>query len=551
MSVELVNVLASGSTTLAKADLTSPESTSYLDELVTFPLPSLLAEPTNLSSTSSQLTNALTTLCTSSYPTFLSLHTATTGLSTTLTSFSTSLTQLLDDIPSLEDAARAFTAEVNGVQSERRRAALVLEHSTKLQDILELPVLADACVRNGYYQEALDLAAHAAALAARFPTIQVVQDVRAEADHAVRGLLVQLLGVLRAPAKLPVLFKAAGFLRKMHVLSEAELALAFLAGRREVLTLTLQALELDTKGVEREHDQEAWQRYLKRYIDSWREGVHDVVTQYTTIFLDRPASGASAPASPSASSDTLRALLPTFTTHLLTQLIDVLRAGLPHIADPTALTALLTQLTYCATSFARVGLDFRALLPPLFGDAVRDGVAASFRKASAGWCKTVKEAGKPSTWLVVPGASLAVTLETPTGPPHVPPHVLTSFPPLANYLNELLMTLNSLRLLAPADLLPALIAALDASLSEASVAFLGYARRVSDSVVEEHEGQVLDTAGSAWVRVFVPFIRRALVEGVYGAKISGGEGAVAEELQEALGEWDTWLERRSKKGEES
>ena len=41
--------------------------------------------------------------------------------------------------------------------------------SSKLQDILELPVLADACVRGGhFFQQALDLTAHAARLAARW-----------------------------------------------------------------------------------------------------------------------------------------------------------------------------------------------------------------------------------------------------------------------------------------------------------------------------------------------------------------------------------------------
>src|SRR6266702_1692295 len=65
-----------------KSELSSSKATSYLEEIVTLPLDSILAEPANLSSTSSQLTNALTNLCISSYPTFLSLHSMTTNRDT-------------------------------------------------------------------------------------------------------------------------------------------------------------------------------------------------------------------------------------------------------------------------------------------------------------------------------------------------------------------------------------------------------------------------------------------------------------------------------------
>src|SRR5579863_5082672 len=113
----------------SKVDLLSPKASTYLTQLTTLPLDSILSEPDDLSSTSSQLTNALTNLCTSSYPTFLSLHRTTTGLTSTLSSFSDTLDALLEDIPSLESAAQSFSSEITSIQSSRRRAALVLEHS--------------------------------------------------------------------------------------------------------------------------------------------------------------------------------------------------------------------------------------------------------------------------------------------------------------------------------------------------------------------------------------------------------------------------------------
>ncbi|THH18840.1 hypothetical protein EW146_g2202 [Bondarzewia mesenterica] len=529
----LVDVLRSGSSA-PTPDLSSKQTGTYLSHLTTLPLPSLLEEPTNLSSTSSQLTNALTTLCTSSYPTFLSLHTATTGLSSSLSSFSSSLDQLLNEIPVLESVSKSFLTEIRDVQAERRRAALVLEHSTKLQDVLELPLLAEACVRNGAFQETLDLAAHAESLATRFPNVPVVQDVRAEVDHAVRTLLIQLLSMLREPAKLPALFKAVSFLRRMRVLSEDELALAFLTGRLENLDLALQAVEM---GTDREKDKEAWVRFLKKYIDVWREGVHDIITQYTTIFLDRPSTAALAAAPSSPPSDTLRGLLPTFTSHLLDRLLTTLRDALPHILDPTSLTSLLTQLTYCATSFSRVGLDFRLLLPPLFEDAVRGGVTRELRKATEEWCGLLKPEVKPSASFAVAGAPLPQK-NALAGPPHIPPQLLASYPPLANFTNTVLTTLNGLRLLAPVSLLPDILRALDNDLRDAIKAFSGYAKQFAGPAEAK---DVVIATGKVLVNVFVPFVRRALVEGVYGIKMDEEQATVSQELNEEIRAWEGWL----------
>ena len=90
-------------------------------------------------------------------PIFLSLQSTTAGLTSTLSTFSDTLDTLLQDTPALESASSTFSYEIASIQYSRRRAALVLEHSPKLQDVLELP-----SARKGHYQEAIDLAAHAA-----------------------------------------------------------------------------------------------------------------------------------------------------------------------------------------------------------------------------------------------------------------------------------------------------------------------------------------------------------------------------------------------------
>ena len=499
-----------------KPELSSSKAASYLEEITTLPLDSILAQPANLSSTSSQLTNALTNLCTSSYPTFLSLHSTTTNLTTTLSSFSDTLNTLLEDIPALESAARSFSSDISSIQSSRRRAALVLEHSSKLQDILELPVLADACVRAGHFQEALDLAAHAARLAARFPHVQAVQDVHAEADSSIRALFAQLLATLRAQGKLPTLFRAVSFLRRMRVLPERALALAFLTGRLEALNAALTNAEGERRGLDAP---DAWARYMKKYIDTWREGVHDLVTQYAAIFLERPPADLAR-----EDLDVLRTLLPACASQLLSRLLDALRTALPRLSDAPALTALLTQLTYCSTSFARLGLDFRTLLPPLFEDAVRARVSGEFSKAALEFGKTPR-----TSWAGVgaPRRDSRAAAGTTAGVLKMPPQALVAYPPIALFANALLAALNGLRLLAPVALLNDLVRALDGSLAQAC-------RTLLDAPREEARD-----AATAFVQLLVPFVRRGLIEGVYGSS----EGVImpSEELHGVMEEVNEWI----------
>ncbi|KAI0706262.1 Dor1-domain-containing protein [Cerioporus squamosus] len=561
----LPEILASSSKETVPSSLSSPEAAPYIAHLTSLSLPELEAEPTELASSSAQLTNALTTLCYTSYPTFLSLHTTTSTLSSSLDALSNSLSSLLSTLPALESSARTFAQDSRTLLSSRRKAALVLENHDKLHDVLSLPMLLETSVRNHNYADALLLAQHASTLAARFPNNPLVQSVKADCDARVHSMLAQLLRILHEQAKLPALFRAVGFLRKMDVLSEQELALAFLSGRSAYLEGSLRAVEVERKGVDGEgsveREREAQARYLKRYVDAWREGVHDVVTQYTTIFLDRP-QGAELAASE------LHVLLTTFTTLHVRRLLDLLRETLPLVADPSLLTSLLTQLTYCATSFARVGMDFRAALAPLFVAAVRKGVTREFEQATEAWCRAIDSEDasksrskslrkKPSQFLLAPALASSPPLPTDaqlsaiaSAAANAPPTILVSYPPLALYTNALLTALNGLRLLAPAQLLGDLLVVLERSLAHGAIMLLVCARSASDerangSLNDEdakREEDAVRAAGTVYIKIFVPFMRRALVEGVYGVKMDEEGMKVGEDLAGVLREWDEWLE---------
>ncbi|OCB86205.1 Dor1-domain-containing protein [Sanghuangporus baumii] len=549
----LADVLATnngeGPSAPLRTRFSTPEISQYLSHLTSLSLPEILHEPATLASEASQLTNSLTSLCHAEYPTFLSLHRTSSVLSSTFSSFSSSLSSLLSALPALETQARQFSQETQGIQEARTKARRVLVQHDALIDILDVPQFIDTCVRNAYYQEAMDLATHAARLSETFPDITVVQDVAAEAAHAMRLMLAQLLALLREPAKLPALFKSISFLRKMNVMDEKELALVFLTSR-------LVNIKNMIDGIKEDRTDHA--RYVRRYIDVWREGVSDVITQYTTIFLER------VPVTDPDAADRiheLRYLLSALTRSQVSALLTVLRAHLSHIGDATSLSALLTQLTHCGAALARSGLDFRPLLPPLFEHAVQARFSHSLESATDTLSSTFSDALKyhrqPSTVLCTATASSSPTEEISLPEPlHVPPHVLASYPPLAIYTNAILAALNSLRLLAPASLLMQLLSTLDEALARASENFLRYAQTSVESasasnvrtkvILDEEEEssdeeRVVRVSGKIFVHLLVPYVRRALVQGVYGVK-DFAELKMGSRVKESLAQWDTWLD---------
>ncbi|KAJ7754961.1 Dor1-like family-domain-containing protein [Mycena maculata] len=564
-------------------------SHTYLNHLTTLSLPTLLSEPAALQTQSHHLTSSLTSLTHTSYPTFLSLHQTTSSLSTSLASLESSLENLLTtSLPALEESAAGWRDRTEKVLLDRRKARVVLEQHDKIRDLLEIPMLIDTCVRNGYFAEALSLAAHARSLSVGTSTPPLIlTSVLSEVQNSMTQMLLSLLATLHEPnRKLPALWKAVNFLRKMGMFDasleegehpEEQIALAFLGGREGCLKASLEGNSRDIlrlvggSGLG-EREKEDMAKFLKKYIDVWREGVYDIITQFSTIFLERPPSSTpKTPTTPSAPLLSLHPLLTTHTTHALTtHLLPLLSQTLPLLPIST-LPSLLTQLTYCATAFSRVGMDFRGILGGLFNTAVASAVGGELKAAAVKWVTRVKNAvgdasplsptlssnsntqrkvklTLPSQWIIVSSLVAAPptpSVSNPPGAAHVPPQIMASYPPIAEYTNALLGILNGLRLLAPVEILSELVTVLDDVLDQSGEALLGYARRVCDETKEQDE-KIVVAAGQVYFSVFIPFMRRALIEGVYGVPMASWEAADAH-TPTSIRDWEGWLAAKNER----
>lgn len=70
---------------------------------------------------------------------------------------------------------RGFVKEAEEIGVSRRMNSLTLNRHTEILEILEIPQLMDTCVRNGYYEEALELAVYVKRLEKKHSSLLVIQ----------------------------------------------------------------------------------------------------------------------------------------------------------------------------------------------------------------------------------------------------------------------------------------------------------------------------------------------------------------------------------------
>ncbi|KAL7272025.1 hypothetical protein RUND412_005183 [Rhizina undulata] len=394
---------------------------TYLLRLSSLGLDSLLTtEPSSLTSSLQSVNLSLQALSSRSHkPLIASSHHLST-LSTSISRLSSSLSNLKSQIPELDSKIANFTTQFSRDSEclqRRQKTQLLARELDRVLDILQLPSLLQSIISQGSYPTALDLMSNVRRLLILYPNSVTVNAVAKECEGLQRGMVSSLLGTLRGPLKLPVAMKTVGFLRRCEYSSSAsqssmdERALRglFLVCRRSYLMSLLDALEplraladeeMGTgSGVQTE-------RYLKRWVEVFREQSFGIVGMYKSIFpnalpiTSTPGSSSSPaviptsftpplaspshdsrPATPirSRSSSTISATavqpadddpengnspdpVAGFTLHLVGMLREVLERYLKNVEDRSVRESLLTQVLYAAGSMGRLGGEFGGLL---------------------------------------------------------------------------------------------------------------------------------------------------------------------------------------------
>jgi hypothetical protein len=365
----------------ATADSTSSAFLAHLAELPVEALQS--SEPQNLAQASHSLLLSLQGLSRKSHKAIVESAAGHASLRERLPTLNQKATDLCQAVPRLEAQAETFStafskAGESQMLARRRQALRLLQNSERLVGVMELPPLLTSAVLTNptTYSSTLDLYAHVRRLASLYPDSALVTSVLGEADAAIRQMAADMIATLRTPSlKLAAALRTMGWLKRIvpdlvqGVPVEDALPAMFLVSRLCTLGDTLDALDplrklADDEKVRQSKASHAWsggqqaERYLKRYIEVFREHSFNIVSVFKSLSTSFGSSSGD-------SDDQLRPLptpLATLPLHLVEMLATTLRTYLPTVKDQASRESILTQMLYCASSLGRLGADFGMLL---------------------------------------------------------------------------------------------------------------------------------------------------------------------------------------------
>ncbi|KAL6536221.1 conserved oligomeric Golgi complex component [Orobanche gracilis] len=468
--------------------LASPAQQPYVSELLSFTLDRLHKEPELLRVDAERIRRQMQEVAVGNYRAFIAAADALFEIREEVSSIDKHLESLIAEIPKLTSGCTEFVDSAEHILEKRKMNQILLANHSTLLDLLEIPQLMETCVRNGNYDEALDLEAFVAKLTTVHTKIPVIQALAAEVRQTTLSLLNQLLQRLKSNIQLPECLRIIGYLRRIGVFNEYEMRLQFLRCREAWLTGILDDL-----------DQRNPYEYLKGLIQCHRMHLFDVVNQYRAIFSD-DTSG--------SEENFDGGLLFDWAMHQITLHLKTLTIMLPKINEGGSLSNILDQCMYCAMGLGWVGLDFRGLLPPLFEDAVLNLFSKNMRTAVENFqfmtdVSIIQLVLDSHRWVPLPAVGFPVSsLNEGSRDDVTPPSNLMEHPPLAVFINGVSAAMNELRPCAPLSLKNVVAQELVKGLQSVSDSLLRYN---TTRMLRENESIIFIKMCQAFAEVAFPY----------------------------------------------
>ncbi|KAI7753571.1 hypothetical protein M8C21_003363 [Ambrosia artemisiifolia] len=178
--------------------LASVSQQPYVSELLSFTLDRLHKEPELLRVDADRIRRQMQEVAVNNYRAFISAADALVSIRNEVSSIDNHLESLIAEVPKLTSGCSEFIDSAENILEKRKMNQTLLANHSTLLDLLEIPQLMDTCVRNGNYDEALDLEAFVSKLSTMHPKLQVIQALAAEVRQTTQSLLSQLLQKLRS-----------------------------------------------------------------------------------------------------------------------------------------------------------------------------------------------------------------------------------------------------------------------------------------------------------------------------------------------------------------
>jgi hypothetical protein len=491
---------------------------TYLSDLLSYSLERLNKEPEALANEETRLRDGVRDAAVRHYRAFVDAGGCYQSVRDEVRQIQRGLEAMRASLPELRAGCQRFAGRAEEISRARALNRRTLAAQGTLLDLLETPQLQETCLRHGNYDEALDLEAHVEKLAALHAAdVPVVAELAEGSKRSSRVMLRQLLTRLRGAIQLPECLRIVGYLRRMSALDEVGLRRTFLRCREGHVADAVADLD----------DGNAYE-YLKRLTDLHRVHLFDVVMQYRAIFgdgADGDEDDRGEDAEDAEGAD--GGLLYGWSAHRVGEYLALVEKTLPRIDEGGALASVMEHCGYCGGSLARVGLDFRPMLPPLFADAAR-GIFTRAMDAAAGEFERTVETHR---WATAPSSAAARAKERDRdggdgGADAAPPYALLEHVPVAALTNAILAALNDLRHCALPQLRQPLADELRACVERCAHALMRVeARRFGRGPGEEDPGAgtraAFTGACKALAEVAAPYL-----EVCYGRVFRGGEKLV-------------------------
>lgn len=139
----------------------------------TYKFEDLAKEPARLKEEKASVLEQTQELAVTNYKTFIQTAECSRELFSEFSSVESKLDSLLEGIPKFEGQCQKFVEETGGINDLRRLNSLTLTRNAQLLEILELPQLMESFIKDGLYEDALELAAYVKRLHNKHPDIPI------------------------------------------------------------------------------------------------------------------------------------------------------------------------------------------------------------------------------------------------------------------------------------------------------------------------------------------------------------------------------------------
>lgn len=476
---------------------TLDESFMYLQELTSYHVDRLQTEPIFLHDKERQIENEIESLAFSNYKTFIRTAQCSREIYADFSVIDSKLDQLIQKLPEFGQLCDNFTKNIQIINQSRRANNLTLQKHNQLLELLEISQLMDTCVRNEYYEEALDLASYVKRLEKKYSTSiplihQIVQDV----NKSLNLMLKQLLQQLKTNLQFNQCLKIIGIIRRLDVFSESELRIKFLQLRDAWLQSLLSNIpQIDPYN------------HITKTIEENRIHLFDIITQYRAIFSDDDLL---AGVNNSTRGLNESKLFLCWLQQKIKSFLQILRKDLK-LGVGNRIDSVMSQSMYFGLAFSRVGLDFRALMMPIFEEAILEQFKNSLKTAvtkfkesmeKLNWSELMVESSKLSTQM---NQSKPIEFSSTSNLIVNPPLALIEYQPLAIYLNTILQSFNELRLCLPLTLHGKVLNELGVSIRELGLFIKDYHKRAK---LDKNEAELFSSFLYELAYVMIPFIEK-------------------------------------------